>query len=80
MPQLIFLNAAAGLSPENCAMTSEIALRLLAHARLCREVARESHCDTMAETLHKLAEDCVQAARIVDFSALEWNSSISSSA
>ena len=59
---------------------SQIAQRLLAHARLCREIAAESHSDTMAETLDKLAEDCVQAARIADFAVPRWNSGLRPSA
>jgi hypothetical protein len=52
---------------------SSIALHLLAHARLCREVARESAYGEMAQTLDRLAEDCVQAARIAEFAAAQWN-------
>ena len=79
LPSLILLNAARTPAAQNARMMidpSNIAVRLLAHARLCREVARESRCDEMAETLDRLAEDCVQAARAADFFVPKWNSAI----
>ena len=37
--------------------------RLLAHARICREIADTTLNREMARELELLAEDCVQAAR-----------------
>ena len=39
-----------------------IAERLLAHARLCREIARASWNEEIARRLERLAEDCIRAA------------------
>ena len=40
-----------------------IAERLLAHARLCQEIARASWNEESAQGLERLAEDCIRAAR-----------------
>jgi hypothetical protein len=45
---------------------SNISLRLLAHARLCREIARASWNEDMAQKLEWLAEDCLRAAKHAD--------------
>ena len=43
-----------------------IAQRLLAHARLCREIANACWDEEMANKLERLAEDCLQAAHDAD--------------
>jgi hypothetical protein len=45
---------------------STIAERLLAHARLCREIADATLNEETARKLERLAEDCIQAARDAD--------------
>jgi hypothetical protein len=45
---------------------STIAQRLLAHARLCREIARASWNEESAQRLERLAEDCIRAARAAE--------------
>ena len=45
---------------------STIAERLLAHARLCREIADATLNEETAAELEQLAEDCVRAARDVE--------------
>jgi hypothetical protein len=40
-----------------------IAERLLAHAKLCREIARGSWSEEIARNLERLAEDCTRAAQ-----------------
>ncbi len=42
---------------------STIAERLLAHARLCREIAAGTMSEETAVKLERLAEECMQAAR-----------------
>lgn len=42
---------------------STISENLLAHARLCREIANATLNDEMASKLERLAEDCIRAAR-----------------
>ena len=41
---------------------SPMAERLLAHARLCQEIARASWNEEIAHRLERLAEDCIRAA------------------
>jgi 6,7-dimethyl-8-ribityllumazine synthase len=43
-------------------LPSTIAERLLAHARLCREIARASWNEEIAQRLERLAQDCIRAA------------------
>lgn len=47
---------------ETVADTSEIAQRLLAHARLCRQIAEVSWSEDVAVRLGRLADDCTRAA------------------
>jgi hypothetical protein len=42
--------------------SSKIAERLLAHARLCRQIASESWNECTAEKLEQLADECDRAA------------------
>ena len=42
---------------------STISERLLAHARLCREIADATLHEETANKLERLAPDCIQAAR-----------------
>jgi hypothetical protein len=42
---------------------STIRERLLAHARLCREIANATLNEETASKLERLAQDCIQAAR-----------------
>jgi hypothetical protein len=41
---------------------SKVAERLLAHARLCRQMASRSLDEALGEKLLKMADDCVDAA------------------
>ena len=43
-----------------------IADRLLAHARICREIARASWNEESAQRLERLAADCMRAARTAE--------------
>jgi hypothetical protein len=45
---------------------STISERLLAHARLCQEIADATLNEETAYKLERLAEDCIQAAREAD--------------
>jgi hypothetical protein len=45
--------------------SSKLAERLLAHARLCRQIARQSRNEKTAAELEKLAEDCDRTAEQV---------------
>jgi hypothetical protein len=45
---------------------STISERLLAHARLCREIADATLHEETASKLERLAQDCIQAARDAD--------------
>jgi len=45
---------------------STISERMLAHARLCREIADATLNEETAYKLERLAEDCIQAARDAD--------------
>ena len=45
---------------------STISERLLAHARLCQEIADATLNEETAYKLERLAEDCIQAARDAD--------------
>ncbi len=45
---------------------STIAERLLAHARICREIADTTLNEETARKLEELAQDCIQAARDVE--------------
>jgi hypothetical protein len=40
--------------------------RLLAHARICREIAGATFNEEMARELERMAEDCLKAARETD--------------
>jgi hypothetical protein len=42
---------------------STISERLLAHARLCREIADATMNEETASKLERMAQDCIQAAR-----------------
>ena len=42
---------------------STISERLLAHARLCREIANATLNEETASKLERLANDCIEAAR-----------------
>ena len=48
--------------PEPRAKTTAIAERLLAHARLCEQIARECWNEDTAEKLRRMARDCSLAA------------------
>ena len=65
---LIFLNAATRDCRHKAGMSqpSTIAERLLAHARLCREIADATLNEETACKLERLAEDCIQAAQDAD--------------
>jgi len=41
---------------------TKIAERLIAHARLCRQMARETWNERAAVELERMAEECVRAA------------------
>ena len=43
--------------------------RLLAHARLCREIANATLNEETASKLERMAQDCVQAAHEADLAA-----------
>jgi hypothetical protein len=45
---------------------STISAHLLAHARLCREIADATLNEETANKLERLAQDCIQAARAAD--------------
>ena len=65
---LIFLNAAVcpGWHLTDMAQPSTISDRLLAHARLCREIALATSNEVTAGALERLAVDCIAAAREAD--------------
>jgi hypothetical protein len=46
--------------------SSKIAERLLAHARLCRQIAGASWNEETAKTLAQLADDCARAAAKIE--------------
>jgi hypothetical protein len=48
---------------------SIISARLLAHARLCREIANATLNEETASKLERMAQDCIQAAREADLAA-----------
>jgi hypothetical protein len=48
--------------PEPKAKTAAIAERLLAHARLCEQIACECWNEDTAEKLRRMARDCTLAA------------------
>ena len=48
---------------------SIIGERLLAHARLCREIADATMNEETASKLESMAKDCIQAAREADLAA-----------
>ena len=48
--------------PEPTPKTTAIAERLLAHARLCEQIARECWNEDTAEKLRRMARDCTLAA------------------
>lgn len=56
------------LKPTSAAMSqpSKIAERLLAHARLCRQIARESWNEETACKLAEMADECTRAAENCD--------------
>ena len=64
-PGLIFLKAATDGCRHETGMLqpSTIVERLLAHARICREIADTSSNEETARKLEELAEDCIRAAR-----------------
>jgi len=41
---------------------SKIAERLLAHARLCRQIAEETWSEDVAQKLDRIADECTRAA------------------
>ena len=45
---------------------STVAQRLLAHARICREIASATLDEETAGKLERLAKDCIRAAREAD--------------
>ncbi len=53
------------LRDETVADTSKIAQRLLAHARLCRQIAEVSWREDVAVQFGRLADDCTRAAAAV---------------
>ena len=63
--ELIFVNAATdgGRHESDMSQSSTMAERLLAHARICREIANTTLNRQTARELELLAEDCVRAAR-----------------
>jgi hypothetical protein len=65
---LIFLNAARAGCRQFYSMSqsSIIGQRLLAHARICREVAAATTNEETAGELERMALDCVEAARGAD--------------
>ena len=48
---------------------SIISARLLAHARLCREIANATLNEETASKLERMATDCIQTAREADLAA-----------
>jgi len=48
---------------------SAMSARLLAHARLCREIANATLNEETASKLERMAQDCVQAAHEADLAA-----------
>jgi len=44
----------------------EVAERLRAHARLCRQIADESWSETIAAELAQLADQCMEAAQDIE--------------
>jgi hypothetical protein len=70
---LIPINAALPACGHKCTMSAQIAIlaapkveaiaeRLLAHARLCEQIARECQNVETAVKLRRMAQDCAQAA------------------
>jgi len=47
-----------------------ITKRLLAHARLCRQMADQTISEEIARELRKLAEECARAAREASHASL----------
>lgn len=45
---------------------AKIAERLVAHARLCRQLAEQSWSENAAKTMHRLAEECLDAVATLD--------------
>ena len=64
--ELIFLNAPSlgcgHLGRMPVSQSLKIAERLLAHARLCRQIAEASWSETTAAELERLAAECERAA------------------
>jgi hypothetical protein len=48
---------------------STMSARLLAHARLCRDIANATLNEETASKLERMAQDCVQAAREAELAA-----------
>ena len=79
---MTLVKAGTGRPPHKAQVTinaapnlSVIAERLLAHARLCEEIAEECRDDEIAHKLRGMAQDCTQtAAQIV------WTQSASGAA
>jgi hypothetical protein len=54
-------------SPSSPALpASKVAERLRAHARLCRQIARESWNEAIAIELMQLADQCINAAENIE--------------
>ena len=53
-------------SPIPVSQASKIAERLLAHARLCRQIARASWDTETAAKLAQLADECTRAAARIE--------------
>lgn len=51
--------------------SSKIAERLLAHARLCRQIAEETWSEEVAQKLGRLANECARAAADITSEAQE---------
>jgi hypothetical protein len=66
--ELTFLNVPTRGCGQKASMSqpSTIAERLLAHARIRREIADATLNEETASELERLAEDCIQAARDAD--------------
>jgi hypothetical protein len=64
LQELIYLNIIAPGMDQHSAMSKQpkMAERLLAHARMCREVADECGNKELAADFNKLALECIQAA------------------
>jgi len=50
---------------------SKIAERLLAHARLCRQIAEATWSEEVAQKLGRLADECTRAATKADVDSVD---------